>query len=97
LFACLFESRVISDGSQTVVFTVDDDDLFESRVISDGSQTISPRLRQSFLFESRVISDGSQTQVFTCSRVRMFAHLVGPTRFLRRSEQRLASTVSDHP
>ncbi len=35
----LFESRVISDGSQTHGAGQLADTLFESRVISDGSQT----------------------------------------------------------
>ena len=36
-----FESRVILDGSQTILSGRFDDNGFESRVILDGSQTIS--------------------------------------------------------
>ena len=35
----LFESRVILDGSQTILLGRFNDDGFESRVILDGSQT----------------------------------------------------------
>ncbi len=58
----LFESRVISDGSQTRHEKRKHRIQFESRVISDGSQT--RKFRDDFweLFESRVISDGSQTR-----------------------------------
>ena len=56
-----FESRVISDGSQTLFRVGDDIDVFESRVISDGSQTAKVAVDHDHVFESRVISDGSQT------------------------------------
>ena len=36
----MFESRVILDGSQTLLWEVDVVCAFESRVILDGSQTI---------------------------------------------------------
>ena len=35
-----FESDVISDGTQTSVFTKVESKLFESDVISDGTQTL---------------------------------------------------------
>ncbi len=57
----MFESRVISDGSQTVFGTDYMVTGFESRVISDGSQTFLDPEIVVFAFESRVISDGSQT------------------------------------
>ncbi len=57
----MFESRVISDGSQTSVDILLVVSAFESRVISDGSQTELTNVEIRSRFESRVISDGSQT------------------------------------
>ena len=56
-----FESRVISDGSQTCCHDEAVILEFESRVISDGSQTLIDGQSGVETFESRVISDGSQT------------------------------------
>ena len=57
----LFESSVISYGSQTSHFLNDPHDLFESSVISYGSQTKGGVSWQKVGFESSVISYGSQT------------------------------------
>ena len=57
-----FESRVILDGSQTLMLIRRCPILFESRVILDGSQTRGWRASFDWLFESRVILDGSQTE-----------------------------------
>ncbi len=57
----MFESRVISDGSQTWSLGTVQTREFESRVISDGSQTSVLSSYINGMFESRVISDGSQT------------------------------------
>ena len=66
---CLFESRVILDGSQTPFVAVATGVKFESRVILDGSQTSVNALTNTFMFESRVILDGSQTLLFLVFRV----------------------------
>ena len=57
----MFESRVILDGSQTILLGRYNDDGFESRVILDGSQTLGEKVRDGNELESRVILDGSQT------------------------------------
>ena len=56
-----FESDVISDGTQTLQFSIFPKYRFESDVISDGTQTIPPMMLQPCWFESDVISDGTQT------------------------------------
>ena len=60
-----FESRVILDGSQTMLKLFPICDLFESRVILDGSQTLLNVKEEPDEFESRVILDGSQTWMKT--------------------------------
>ena len=57
----LFESDVISDGTQTNLSEHVDVSVFESDVISDGTQTCKSLLRLAKAFESDVISDGTQT------------------------------------
>ena len=57
-----FESRVILDGSQTLLTIMLSLLSFESRVILDGSQTEGVSVKLVEVFESRVILDGSQTQ-----------------------------------
>ena len=56
-----FESSVISYGSQTGYFAVQEANTFESSVISYGSQTQQLFITNLPKFESSVISYGSQT------------------------------------
>ena len=64
----LFESDVISDGTQTSQLRINRAAPFESDVISDGTQTTLSAKKISEGFESDVISDGTQTRNGTCSR-----------------------------
>ena len=57
----VFESDVISDGTQTTAIRIFAASWFESDVISDGTQTFHHPNPAPFLFESDVISDGTQT------------------------------------
>ena len=57
----VFESDVISDGTQTILRHIRHNEPFESDVISDGTQTQNFKNLYQRLFESDVISDGTQT------------------------------------
>ena len=57
----VFESDVISDGTQTNIHLQTYQRAFESDVISDGTQTLLCSRLHLLLFESDVISDGTQT------------------------------------
>ena len=59
----VFESDVISDGTQTPRVDQIPPSSFESDVISDGTQTMAVMLQVVQKFESDVISDGTQTTV----------------------------------
>ena len=59
--AAMFESDVISDGTQTLHGSEKYYQKFESDVISDGTQTPLRQGRARVWFESDVISDGTQT------------------------------------
>ena len=61
ILSFLFESSVISYGSQTIALCWARKPQFESSVISYGSQTSKLNSRASTTFESSVISYGSQT------------------------------------
>ena len=69
----LFESDVISDGTQTTGVPRCCICQFESDVISDGTQTFSLAKPIKPLFESDVISDGTQTQIYSAKRP-LFRH-----------------------
>ena len=58
----LFESDVISDGTQTDTPHTFLGSQFESDVISDGTQTSKIVDNVMNMFESNVISDGTQTR-----------------------------------
>ena len=58
----MFESRVVLDGSQTIIIVSVAAAVFESRVVLDGSQTGGHGSTHVDLFESRVVLDGSQTE-----------------------------------
>ena len=58
----MFESSVISYGSQTYTGDSNDQSGFESSVISYGSQTRNLAAPRRAVFESSVISYGSQTR-----------------------------------
>ena len=61
----MFESSVISYGSQTHHKRGTDTGRFESSVISYGSQTGLSNVKRNWQFESSVISYGSQTCPYT--------------------------------
>ena len=73
LFYHMFESDVISDGTQTVTVASAPGTAFESDVISDGIQTKKLLISSTCLFERDVISDGAQTQIYSAKRP-LFRH-----------------------